>query len=275
MPTEYPDIFQALARQFPKDCERTRDQGGRTLTYITARSVQNRLDEVIGPENWWPHYEETKDGIKCTITIRLPDGREVAKEDGGGFATAMKAEDDVEKSGYSDALKRAGVAWGVGRYLYKDGVPNFTASRPRNNSPTPGKVTARGAVPDMEPAPEWPPYRRWIEAFCDDRNRQWIDNLNGSGAAPADLVTIFQLNRHLLKFLSMGTSKGDEKANLKAGENAWRDNHEVMAAEAIAYCRKLWKDASAKIRGSREPGADDDMPSDDEHAVLDEIAAKA
>jgi hypothetical protein len=51
--TKFVDLFKALAAPFAKGEVKSRPQGGTRLSYITARSVMNRLDEVLGPENWW------------------------------------------------------------------------------------------------------------------------------------------------------------------------------------------------------------------------------
>lgn len=83
------------------------------LAYMDARDVMARLDEVVGAANWQDRYEETPKGrILCTLSIRI-DGEWIAKSDGAG-------ETDVEgdKGALSDALKRAAVKWGIGRYLY-------------------------------------------------------------------------------------------------------------------------------------------------------------
>jgi hypothetical protein len=37
----------------------------------------------------------------------------------------MSDEGDDDKSGFSDSFKRAAVKFGIGRYLYKDGVPRW------------------------------------------------------------------------------------------------------------------------------------------------------
>ncbi len=122
--TEYPELFAALMAEFESFELRTRPQGGRQLTYVTARAVMNRLDSVVGPENWYPEYTETKAGMKCRLWIRLPNGEWKYKEDGGGFA-GMAESDNNEKSAFSDSFKRAGAAWGIARYLYQDGQPDF------------------------------------------------------------------------------------------------------------------------------------------------------
>lgn len=86
---------------------------GLALAYIDARDVMNRLDEVCGPAGWQDEFSETAKGrVLCRIGIRCVDGW-VWKGDGAG-------ETDVEsdKGAISDALKRAAVHWGIGRYLY-------------------------------------------------------------------------------------------------------------------------------------------------------------
>lgn len=94
--------------------ERNGQFSAMALAYIDARDVMDRLDEVCGPENWQDEYIETAKGrIICRIGIRIND-QWVWKSDGAG-ETAVEG----EKGGISDALKRAAVKWGIGRYLYR------------------------------------------------------------------------------------------------------------------------------------------------------------
>jgi len=51
--TQHPDLFAALAAPFEPHELKMRSQQGRQLQYITARTAMNRLDNVLGPENWW------------------------------------------------------------------------------------------------------------------------------------------------------------------------------------------------------------------------------
>lgn len=86
---------------------------GQALAYIDARDVQNRLDTVCGVANWSDKYIETEKGrIICTLSIRI-DGEWISKSDGAGDSDV-----ESEKGAISDALKRAAVKWGIGRYLY-------------------------------------------------------------------------------------------------------------------------------------------------------------
>jgi len=82
------------------------------LAYITARAVQERLDDVCGPENWSTKYHVTPNGILCELAIRI-GGEWVVKTDG-----SPETQVEAFKGGISKALVRAASAWGVGRYLY-------------------------------------------------------------------------------------------------------------------------------------------------------------
>lgn len=86
---------------------------GRALAYVTNRAIQNRLDEVCGPENWKNEFCSAPDGgVLCGISI-LVNGEWVTKYDG-----AANTNIEAVKGGLSGAMKRAAVQWGIGRYLY-------------------------------------------------------------------------------------------------------------------------------------------------------------
>ena len=90
---------------------------GIAVPYVTNRAIMGRLDDVVGPENWYNdfkpwHGANGKEAQLCGISIRYGDGF-ITKWDG--------AEDsDIEpvKGGLSDSMKRAAVQWGIGRVLY-------------------------------------------------------------------------------------------------------------------------------------------------------------
>lgn len=88
---------------------------GLALAYLTARHVMERLDEVCGPEGWQDRYEFHGKRTVCYLSIRI-NGEWVTKADGAG-----DSEVEAEKGAISDALKRAAVKWGIGRYLYSLG----------------------------------------------------------------------------------------------------------------------------------------------------------
>lgn len=90
------------------------------VAYVDARVIQDRLDLVLGVMNWQDSYEALPDGnVICRLRIRLPGTVEwIEKTDVGG-QSEQPDEGDRRKSAFSDALKRAAVKFGIGRYLYR------------------------------------------------------------------------------------------------------------------------------------------------------------
>lgn len=113
-------MLERLAAPFPPEAIHWRAQTltqdkskALALAYLDARDVMDRLDAAVGPANWRDSYEETPTGrLLCTLSIRI-DGEWISKSDGAGNTDV-----EGEKGAISDALKRAAVKWGVGRYLY-------------------------------------------------------------------------------------------------------------------------------------------------------------
>lgn len=84
------------------------------LAYVTNRAIQQRLDDVVGPEKWKNTFESAPSGgVMCGISIKVKD-EWVTKYDG-----AENTEVEAVKGGLSGAMKRAAVQWGMGRYLYE------------------------------------------------------------------------------------------------------------------------------------------------------------
>jgi hypothetical protein len=134
------DLFKELQRPFDKEkvswrvgmVSKKNQKKGRALAYIDARDVMNRLDSVVGPENWQDAYsferernvrkhdryakeyyfEDCLGRCTCQLSLRI-DGEWITKSDSAG-ETATEG----EKGAVSDAFKRAAVKFGIGRYLY-------------------------------------------------------------------------------------------------------------------------------------------------------------
>ncbi len=172
MATKFQEIMSQLAAPFPIDvvdffitATNAEKSKGLAVGYVDNRAIQSRLDEVMGAENWKNEYREWRTkGVICGLSLRI-DGEWVTKYDGAD-------ESDIEptKGGLSDAMKRAAVQWGIGRYLYDvDGlwVPvkqqgkSTVIDGPKPNLPAwalPGgsgkpPVSGKGATPAKPAAP--------------------------------------------------------------------------------------------------------------------------
>lgn len=119
------DLYR-LSLPFPRSAVHWRVQGkpyardgkhsAMALAYLDARDVMDRLDEVCGMDRWQSQFDETAKGrIICRLSIDVTgQGDWVMKSDGAGDTDV-----EGEKGALSDALKRAAVSWGIGRYLYR------------------------------------------------------------------------------------------------------------------------------------------------------------
>jgi len=84
------------------------------LAYKDARVDQDRLDYVVGKDNWEKKFELIDGQLFCKVGIWSDSKKSfVWKQDVGTESTHEK-----EKGRASDAFKRACFNWGIGRELY-------------------------------------------------------------------------------------------------------------------------------------------------------------
>lgn len=105
-------------------------RGGLTFSYIDARQVMDRLDAVVGMGGWSDSYRQVGDAIECSLTVLG-----VTKVDVGYPNNPDHPEDEALKSAFSDALKRAAVKFGIGRFLYS-GKPSGRGASATTAQPT-------------------------------------------------------------------------------------------------------------------------------------------
>lgn len=96
--------------------KQVKETGCVLLLYKTARTDMDLLDEEFGPERWICDYKEVKGNLYCGIGVDF-DGKTVWKWDCGTESRA-DGEGNEKKGEASDAFKRAGFRWGIGRELY-------------------------------------------------------------------------------------------------------------------------------------------------------------
>lgn len=130
------------------------------LFYIDARCVLERLDEVVGMANWRDEYTLLPQGsVECRLSVRIA-GEWITKADVGSESEQPDGGDRM-KAAYSDALKRAAVKFGIGRFLYrmpqqwmdydpvkKRIVDDAPAPQPRPTAPKPAAVPLKPPARD-------------------------------------------------------------------------------------------------------------------------------
>lgn len=118
----------ALAKPFPVSAIKWKPQSVKNnrcaaVAYIDARLVMDRLDDVCGVDGWSDKYKLLPDGsVLCKLSIWVfASGQEPVKITKCDVGSPSEQPDggDRLKAACSDALKRAAVKFGVGRYIYR------------------------------------------------------------------------------------------------------------------------------------------------------------
>jgi hypothetical protein len=116
-------IAEALAAPFATTDVRFRpghvaDKQALAVPYVDVWAVMDRLDQVLGVDGWQDEYSVLPGGsVMCRLRVRVGETW-VVKTDVGSRSEQPDA-GDRDKAAFSDALKRASVKFGVGRYLYR------------------------------------------------------------------------------------------------------------------------------------------------------------
>jgi Rad52/22 family double-strand break repair protein len=133
---------------------------GKTLSYVDARYVMDRLDQVVGPENWVTRYEDTPGGVRCYLGIYVWQDQDVDEDGKIGKVGVWVTKSDVGvpssieavKGTHSDAFKRAAVHWGIARDLYDDREEERETSQAR---PQQRSAPIREAMGELDDAADY------------------------------------------------------------------------------------------------------------------------
>lgn len=167
---------------------------GMALCYVTNRAIQDRLDYVCGPANWRNEYrptpnDPTGESVLCGISIL------VLREEGTTewvtkWDASSNTDVDPVKGGLSSSMKRAGVQWGIGRYLYTMPSP-WVAIEPAGKSfriieapRVPPEFLPQGADPSVTPRTEPVPQDADAPAKAQKMTLDQADEINALLADP-------------------------------------------------------------------------------------------
>lgn len=98
--------------------KQVKENGSVFLLYKTARTDMDLLDETVGPENWQCDYQEIKGNMYCAISIWSEKHQQWIRKQDCGIESREDGDGNEKKGEASDAFKRAGFKWGIGRELY-------------------------------------------------------------------------------------------------------------------------------------------------------------
>jgi hypothetical protein len=174
------------------------------MSYIDQRDLMDVLDAYC-EYGWHKKYEQIANNVFCSIGIVMPDDSIQWKSDCG-----VESQSDAEKGRASDAAKRAGVNWGVGRFLYDKPIQY---------------VTTNGIKGDLDKIDGTKNYKKY--PFCIDEQLKQIwdltkylnDKIGGHIKAPEAVI------KAVIKDLPAQAKKAIEEATTKEGLTAiWNAN---------------------------------------------------
>ena len=208
------------------------------IAYVDVRLIEDRLDDVLGVENWQDEYEILPDG-SVTCRLRLKFGDEwVTKMDVGSPSEQPDGGDRL-KAAFSDALKRAAVKFGIARYLYRlpaQWVEYDPAKKQIVQIPQlPAFALPKASKPELkQPAPE--PAPATLPANGQELHRRLGDY--DAKLAAQKLCTVGALLAHVTQ------------AGVKAGYSA---NMTEWSGPAIAFAVDAVKKFDQSVRSKAEP----------------------
>lgn len=88
------------------------------LLYKTARVDMQILDEEFGVNNWQCDYKTINNALYCGIGVWSEQSKGYVWKWDCGIESRADDEGNEKKGEASDAFKRAGFKWGIGRELY-------------------------------------------------------------------------------------------------------------------------------------------------------------
>lgn len=252
-PLSMKDRFALLKAPFPskaiewkighRNKENTR---GRALPFLQFMAVADRLDDVLGEENWKASYVSgPAGGVVCKLEVRI-ENEWICKENGAG-----NTEMEGIKGGLTDAFKRAATMWGVGRYLHAyDAIGVDIDDKGRFQPP---------ALPDfLLPAEE-------VEQNRKDAEAAEIEEKAAAAATAAAIEAAGQAGAAVVEPAKPAKpAKPVKSTKTTESKSASKADEGKSADEAIAQTAV---DAAAADAGAGEPGATDGVGESDEAAA--------
>jgi hypothetical protein len=243
-------IEERLAEPFDPEnvhCKPLTISGSRALAawYCDARDVMDRLDEVLGVDGWEDGYTILPDGnVVCVLRCRIGDAW-LAKSDVGG-PSEQPDEGDRMKAAFSDALKRAAVKFGVGRYLYRLGRQWYDFDPAKKKFVNPPKLPASALPRARAPAAKAPaaPAPRPAPAELPNNGPElvkWLARMDRFGA-DKHWYESGKLHAHVMHHATEQLWQGIPES--------WEADH---IREAIDVAREFMREREAYFKASKKP----------------------
>lgn len=125
------EIRKLKANEIEVKVKKVTGKGCLLLLYKTARTDMQLLDETFGGHHWQCDYKTINGALYCGIGVYDPTIKEWVWKWDCGIESRADEDGNEKKGEASDAFKRAGFKWGIGRELYT--APFIWANVPTKN----------------------------------------------------------------------------------------------------------------------------------------------
>lgn len=261
------NIYEALSAPLPEEAvDRTKGvetKKGYDTTGYRYQYAVNRLNEVMGPENWRYEWEILREAcgefqsgrprweitVKTSISLLVGDHWTDAKSCVGGHVSTTH--EDALKGAITNSFKKTAAFFGVGKQAYEGSIDEDMKPQ-EEGAATPVKAPAK----DVEPK-EKSPRKKLVE---------WAQHFSSSREVQEKLC------KRVASFRDeegkVVEPKEISKMSVKWAANAWKNAQEITdeAEASILLQYETWDDY--KKRGKEDvpmgepvsPGEEDALP---------------
>ena len=134
MLSEFFDVrYQDLKKPFPKEALSTDSSRGFDLTSVKAQYVVERLNEVVGINNWRHQgdYELVEGGVIFKGSLIISRGLDGTVRDAVGYAQIKRNIGDAYKGAKTDSLSKCASQFGLANEVFKGNVAPPSKSKPK------------------------------------------------------------------------------------------------------------------------------------------------
>ena len=126
-------IYEGLKKPFPKEALSTDSSRGFDLTSVKAQYVVERLNEVVGVNNWRHTgvYELVEGGVLFKGQLIISNGQDGTVREAVGFSQIKRNVGDAYKGAKTDSLSKCASQFGLANEIFKGNVapPSKTAKK--------------------------------------------------------------------------------------------------------------------------------------------------
>jgi hypothetical protein len=185
------------------------------VSYIDSRQVQDRLDEVVGAGRWQTDFKFIDGKLFGGIGIMIDNINGQPLQWVWKWDVGTESNVDKEKGEVSDAIKRAAVQWGIGRFLYSLGIITLKAKTHTNGKEYPCKDDGTTILWNVDDLTEY--CKLVVESGELDRTKNGVKPIGKAVIPSAKTITTPQIPKESINTLTDNKAEVVKPTDTKEG----------------------------------------------------------